>query len=88
MDYMLEPPEPSKKETWVENKVEEWVDGVELFIDAEATGGKYGIDLYDFLNWDKLREALGERADELYEDMVGEAQIAAWEAKQESRWLD
>lgn len=85
MDYMLEPPEPSKKDEWVEKKVDEWVNSVELFIDSEATNTKYPIDLNDYFDWDKLGVDLVKRAEEAYEDMIGEAQIDAWEARQESR---
>lgn len=86
MDYMLEPPELSAKEQWVESKVDEWVDEIERFIGTDVVGGKQPIDLYDFLDWGNLRRALYELADEQYEDMVSEAQIEAWEQRQESCW--
>lgn len=85
MDYMLEPPEPSKKDEWVEKKVDEWVNSVELFIDSEATATKHPINLNDYFDFDKLMVDLVKRAEEAYEDMIGEAQIQAWEARQESR---
>lgn len=85
MDYRLEPPSPSERENWVENKVDEWVNSVELFIDSEATATKHPINLNDYFDFDKLRVDLVKRAEEAYEDMVGEAQIEAWEARQESR---
>lgn len=88
MDYMLEPPEPSKKDEWVEKKVDEWVNSVELFIDSEATNTKYPIDLYDYFDWAGLELDLVNRAEEAYDDMIGEAQIEAWEVRQESRWED
>lgn len=88
MDYMLEPPEPSKKDEWVEKKVDEWVESVELFIDSEATNTTYPIDLYDYFDWAGLELDLVKRAEEAYDDMIGEAQIQEWEARQESRWGD
>lgn len=88
MDYMLEPPEPSKKDEWVEKKVDEWVESVELFIDSEATATKHPIDLYDYFDWARLELDLVSRAEEAYDDMIGEAQIQEWEARQESRWGD
>lgn len=88
MDYMLEPPEPSKKDEWVEKKVDEWVNSVELFIDSEATNTTYPIDLYDYFDWAGLELDLVKRAEEAYDDMIGEAQIQEWEARQESRWGD
>lgn len=86
MDYMLELPEPSKKDEWVEKKVDEWVESVELFIDSEATNTTYPIDLYDYFDWAGLELDLVKRAEEAYDDMIGEAQIEAWEVRQESRW--
>lgn len=86
MDYMLEPPELSAKERWVESKVDEWVDEIERFIGVDVAECQQPIDLYEFINWGDLRRSLYELADELYEDMVSEAQIEAWEQRQESRW--
>lgn len=83
MDWNLEPPGLSAKEEWVEKKVDEWLENMGLFIDEVG-----GVDLFDYLDVDKLTKDLTERADELYEEMVGEAQIEAWEARQESRWGD
>ena len=85
MDYRLEPPSPSERENWVENKVDEWVNSVELFIDSEATATKHPINLNDYFDFDKLRVDLVKRAEEAYDDMIGEAKIEVWEARQESR---
>lgn len=85
MDYRLEPPSPSERENWVENKVDEWVNSVELFIDSEATATKHPINLNDYFDFDKRRVDLVKRAEEAYDDMIGEAKIEAWEARQESR---
>lgn len=85
MDYMLEPPEPSKKDEWVEKKVDEWLDSVELLIDEEATATLYPVNLYDYFDWDKLEIDLVKRAEEAYHEMIGEAKISAWEDKQENR---
>ena len=77
MDYMLEPPEPSKKEQWVEDRVEQLIDegNLERFSWFE-----------DCIDWDKVCRYLDEIASKEYEDMIGEAQIEAWENKQ--RWND
>lgn len=74
MDYRLESPSPSERENWVENKVDEWVNSVELFIDSEATATKHPINLNDYFDFDKLRVDLVKRAEEAYDDMIGEAQ--------------
>ena len=76
MDYRLEPPSPSERENWVENKVDAWIDEMTLMIDDDAD-----VDLYEFINVDKLRDVLYDKADALYQDMIDGAEIEAWEAK-------
>lgn len=81
MDWNLEPPTPSKREVWIEKKVDEWFAKMELFIDGKEVKG---VNLSSYLDVDKLSEALSRRADKLYDEMVGEAQITAWEDRQAS----
>ena len=76
MDYRLEPPSPSERENWVENKVDAWIDEMTLMIDDDAD-----VDLYEFINVDKLRDVLYDKEDALYQDMIDGAEIEAWEAK-------
>ena len=64
MDYMLEPPEPSHKERCIEAQVEDWlknpVQGIE---DA-------GLDIADYLDWDKLEDDFIKVAEDNYDSYV------------------
>lgn len=54
MDWNLEPPVPTGKEQWVEDKVAKWLDNMALTIEGEVVG----VDLFDYLDVEKLsREA-------------------------------
>ena len=67
MDYKLEPPEPSKKEVWVERKVEEWFDLLYGEIGSSSFAEKTKVNLIDFVNEMKLEEVLIERAEKLFD---------------------
>ena len=81
MDWYLEPPLPTGKERWVEDKVAKWLDNMALTIDGEVVG----VDLFDYLDVGKLAKELTARAEALYDDMVTEAQVEAREARLESQ---
>ena len=67
MDYKLELPKPSKKELWVENKVEEWLDLLYDEIGNASFTNKTDVDLMDFISISKLEEVLIERAEKLFD---------------------
>ena len=81
MDCNLEPPVPTDKERWVEDKVAKWLDNMTLIIDGEVVD----VDLFDYLDVGKLAKELTRRAENLYDDMVTEAQVEAREARLESQ---
>ena len=81
MDWYLEPPVPTGKERWVEDKVAKWLDNMALTIDGEVID----VDLFDYLDIGKLAKELTVRAEALYDDMVTEAQVEAREARLESQ---
>lgn len=81
MDWNLEPPVPTGKEQWVEDKVAKWLDNMALTIEGEVVG----VDLFDYLDVEKLSRELTRHAENLYDDMVTEAQVEAREARLESQ---
>lgn len=64
MDYMLESPEPSRKERCVEAQVEDWlknpVQGIE---DA-------GLDITDYLDWERLEADFVKVAEDNYDSYI------------------
>lgn len=61
MDWMLEPPEPSRKERCVEAQVEDWLENPVQGI-KEA-----GLYLEDYLDWDRLEADFIEVAEDYYD---------------------
>lgn len=72
-----EPPKPTKKEIWIENRIEELCD-IDQLINFTW--------FEDCIDWDKVIQHLEPIAEEHYEEYIGELQISAWEDRQ--RWDD
>lgn len=79
MDYMLDPPEPSKDEQWLDAKVETWEEEICDAMDLMAYESLRDFDLSEFIDWDKVREALYAKAEQELEEEKAEAAIARWE---------
>lgn len=79
MDYMLDPPEPSKDEQWLDDKVETWEEEIGDAMDLMAYDSLRDFDLSEFIDWDKVRETLYAKAEQELEEKKAEAAIARWE---------
>ena len=86
MDYMLDPPEPSKDEQWVDERVEVMEEEVNNAIDLMVFDTIQGLDISDYIDWDKLRNDLYELAEAELDEKKAERAIAQWEDRQ--RWND
>ena len=86
MDYMLDPPEPSKDEQWVDDRVEVMEEEVNNAIDLMVFDTIQGLDISDYIDWDKLRNDLYELAEAELDEKKAERAIAQWEDRQ--RWND
>lgn len=82
----LEPPEPSKDEQWVDDRVEVMEEEVNNAIDLMAFDTIQGLDISDYINWDKLRNDLYELAEAELDEKKAERAIAQWEDRQQ--WSD
>ena len=82
----LEPPEPSKDEQWVDDRVEVIEEEVNNAIDLMVFDTIQGLDISDYINWDKLRNDLYELAEAELDEKKAERAIAQWEDRQ--RWND
>lgn len=86
MDYMLDPPEPSKDEQWVDDRVEVMEEEVNNAIDLMVFDTIQGLDITDHINWDKLRRRLRQLAEAELEEEKYERAIERWEDRQQ--WND
>lgn len=86
MDYMLEPPEPSKDEQWVDDRVEAMEEEVNNAIDLMVFETIQGVNIADYIDWDKLRQDLYELAEAELDEKKAERAIEQWEDRQ--RWND
>ena len=82
----LEPPEPSKDEHWVDDRVEVMEEEVNNAIDLMVFDTIQGLDISDYIDWDKLRNDLYELAEAELDEKKAERAIAQWEDRQ--RWND
>ena len=85
-DRHLEPPEPSKDEQWVDERVEAMEEEVNDAIDLMVFDTIQGLDIADYINWDKLRYDLYELAEAELDEKKAERAIEQWEDRQ--RWND
>lgn len=84
MNYMLEPPEPSKDEQWVDDRVEAMEEEVNNAIDLMVFETLQGVNIADYIDWDKLRQDLYELAEAELDEKKAERAIEQWEDRQ--RW--
>ena len=82
----LEPPEPSKDEQWVDDRVEVMEEEVNNAIDLMVFDTIQGLDISDYIDWDKLHNDLYELAEAELDEKKAERAIAQWEDRQ--RWND
>lgn len=82
----LEPPEPSKDEQWVDERVEVMEEEVNNAIDLMVFETIQGVNIADYIDWDKLREDLYELAEAELDEKKAERAIEQWEDRQ--RWND
>lgn len=85
-DQYLDPPEPSKDEQWVDERVEVMEEEVNNAIDLMVFETIQGLDISDYINWDKLRNDLYELAEAELDEKKAERAIEQWEDRQ--RWND
>lgn len=83
MDYMLEPPEPSKDEQWVDERVEVMEEEVIATLDLLVFGSGQELDISDYIDWDKLRNDLYELAEAELDEKKAERAIEQWEDRQQ-----
>ena len=79
----LEPPEPSKDEQWVDDRVEVMEEEVNNAIDLMVFDTIQGLDISDYIDWDKLRNDLYELAEAELDEKKVERAIAQWEDRQQ-----
>lgn len=82
----LEPPEPSKDEQWVDDRVEAMEEEVNNAIDSMVFETIQGVNIADYIDWDKLRNDLYELAEAELDEKKAERAIEQWEDRQ--RWND
>lgn len=86
MDFMLDPPEPSKDEQWVDDRVEVMEEEVIATLDLLVFDSGQELDISDYIDWDKLRNYLYELAEAELDEKKAERAIEQWEDRQ--RWND
>lgn len=86
MDFMLDPPEPSKDEQWVDERVEVMEEEVIATLDLLVFDSGQELDISDYIDWDKLRNYLYELAEAELDEKKAERAIEQWEDRQ--RWND
>lgn len=86
MDFMLDPPEPSKDEQWVDDRVEVMEEEVIATLDLLVFDSGLELDISDYIDWDKLRNYLYELAEAELDEKKAERAIEQWEDRQ--RWND
>ena len=86
MNYMLEPPEPSKDEQWVDERVEVMEEEVIATLDLLVFDSGQELDISGYIDWDKPRNELYELAEAELDEKKAERAIAQWEDRQQ--WND
>ena len=79
----LDPPEPSKDEQWVDDRVEVMEEEVNNAIDLMVFDTIQGLDISDYIDWDKLRNDLYELAEAELDEKKAERAIEQWEDRQQ-----
>ena len=78
-DQYLDPPEPSKDEQWVDDRVEVMEEEVIDTLALLEFDTVQGLDITDHIDWDKLRRRLRQLAEAELEEDKYERAIAQWE---------
>ena len=79
----LDPPEPSKDEQWLDDRVEVMEEEVNNAIDLMVFDTIQGLDISDYIDWDKLRNDLYELAEAELDEKKAERAIEQWEDRQQ-----
>ena len=82
----LEPPEPSKDELWVDERVEVMEEEVIATLDLLVFDSGQELDISDYIDWDKLRNYLYALAEAELDEKKAERAIEQREDRQ--RWND
>ena len=80
----LEPPEPSKDEQWVDERVEAMEEEVVGALALLVFDSGQELDISDYIDWGKLRNYLYELAEAELDEKKAERAIEQWEDRQ--RW--
>lgn len=81
LDHLLDPDSPSKKELWIEQKVEERIVEIQDLLDGLEDLPEWFQEVVD---WNKVEERLSSEFAEQWEEDQAEAVISAWEERQEA----
>ena len=76
-NVFLAPPEPTKEELYIENRVRELSEDMNFLIQQDW--------FHTCIDWDKAGECLEDYAEKELEDVKAEAQISAYENKKEGK---
>ena len=79
----LEPPEPSKDEQWVDERVEAMEEEVVGALALLVFDSGQELDMLDYIDWGKLRNYLYEFAEAELDEKKAERAIAQWEDRQQ-----
>ena len=79
----LEPPEPSKDEQWVDERVEAIEAEVIAKLALLVFDPGQELDIADYIDWGKLRNYLYELAEAELDEKKAERAIAQWEDRQQ-----
>ena len=79
----LEPPEPSKDEQWVDERVEAMEEEVVGALALLVFDSGQELDIADYIDWGKLRNYLYELAEAELDEKKAERAIAQWEDRQQ-----
>lgn len=82
LDYLLDMDTPSKKEAWVESRVEDQLGVIEdefgFFSESEGIPSWFN----DYVDWESIQDRLKDEAEDQWDKEMEEAKISAWEDKQ------
>lgn len=81
LDHLLDPDSPSKKELWLERKVEERTIEIQDLLDDLEDLPEWFQEVVD---WNTVEERLSNEFAEQWEEDQAEAVISAWEERQEA----
>lgn len=77
-NVFLAPPEPTKEELYLENRIRELSEDMNFLVQQDW--------FHTCVDWDKVGECLEDYAEKELEDIKAEAQISAYENKKEGNY--